>query len=549
MNKAAERTFTHPDLIRLLAISVFLEALLPYHGKGQVETSQYDNARTGAYLQEHALTPKNVNARQFGKIGVLPADGEVYAQPLYVPAVNIPGKGVHDVLYVATASDSVYAFDATGHTTIPLWSVSFANPLAGIAPVSSDDLDCHFIRPDVGVVATPVIDVATNTIYVLARTKERDHAGVVRFWQRLHALDTRSGREKLGGPIVISGSVNGSSSLFGLIQNKVEFSPLLENPRAGLSLVADQVVLAWGSSCDNRPYHGWVMTYDAHSLKQTGVFNTSPDSGDGGIWQSDTTPAADHDGNVFVLTGNGVFTASAGGRSYGDSVLKLKVTKNGLSLRDFFTPFNEEEMNRNDLDLGSGGPMLIPPQPPSNRTLLITAGKGDAIYVLDPEHLGGYNKADNHQILQTLHDCGSGAYAAPAYWNGSVYYLCSGTTLKQFSVHRDGLRLERQANQAEPFTGDGATPTVSGNGIADGIVWAIECHQPKTSVAILHAYDASDVSRPELYNSNQWPRDYAGRAVRFAIPTVANGRVYVGAEKEIDVYGKLATPRSNNQRP
>lgn len=156
------------------------------------------------------------------------------------------------------------------------------------------------------------------------------------------------------------------------------------------------------------------MTYDAHTLKQSGVFNTSPDSSDSGIWQSDTTPAADHDGNVFVLTGNGVFTASAGGRSYGDSVLKLKVTKNGLSLRDFFTPFNQEEMNRNDLDLGSGGPMLIPPQPPRNKTLLITAGKGDAIYVLDPERLGGYNKTDNHQILQTLHDCGSGAYAAPA---------------------------------------------------------------------------------------------------------------------------------------
>ena len=205
-------------------------------------------------------------------------------------------------------------------------------------------------------------------------------------------------------------------------------------------------------------------------------------------------------------------------------------------------------MNRNDLDLGSGGPILIPPQPPRNRSLLIAAGKGDAIYVLNPEHLGGHNKADNHQILQTLHDCGSGAYAAPAYWNGSVYYLCSGTTLKRCSVHGDGLRLEQQANQAEPFTGDGATPTVSANGTADAIVWAIECHQPKTSVAILHAYDASDISRPELYNSNRSARDYAGRAVRFAIPTVANGRVYVGAEKEIDVYGLLPIPQAKQSR-
>ena len=247
------------------------------------------------------------------------------------------------------------------------------------------------------------------------------------------------------------------------------------------------------------------------------------------------------------MTGNGIFNAAHGGRSYGDSVVKLKVTSNGMAVRDFFTPFNEEKMSRDDLDLGSGGPMLIPPQPNNNKSLLVAAGKGDAIYVLDPEHLGGHRVSDNNQIVQTLHECGSGAYAAPAYWNGYVYYLCSGERLKQFSVHGGRLRLERQADRAVPFSGLGATPTISARGTTEGIVWAVECHQPKTSVAILHAYDAADVSRQELYNSNQSGRDYAGRAIRFVIATVANGRVYVGTEKEIDIYGLRANQNRGSQ--
>ena len=200
-------------------------ALLLGTANSQVITSQYDNARTGAYLHELRLTPKNVNPKQFGKVGELRVDGDVYAQPLYLPTVDIPGKGVHDTLYVATAADSVYAFDANGEPATPLWSVTFTKPSAGITAVSSEDIDCHFLKPDVAIISTPVIDVTTNTIYVLARTKERDHAGVARFWQRLHALDTRTGKEKFGGPVAINASVSGPKSLFGLIQGSVEFSP------------------------------------------------------------------------------------------------------------------------------------------------------------------------------------------------------------------------------------------------------------------------------------------------------------------------------------
>ena len=512
-------------------------------GTAQVTTSQYNNARTGANLQETVLTPQNVNPQTFGKIGELPVDGDVYAQPLYLPAVDIPGKGVHPVLYVATAGNNVYAFDVSGPPFTSLWHMSFTNPSAGITSVSSEDVDCNFIRPQVGITATPVIDSDTNTLYVLARTKERGLTGTAKFWQRLHALDTRTGAEKFGGPVTIQASIDGPKSLFGLIRERVEFNSLRENPRAGLALVNGQVVLTWGSSCDERPYHGWIIAYDAHTLKQTGVFNTSPDTADSGIWQSDAAPAVDSENNfLYVVTGNGVFTAAQGGRDYGDSILKLNVTNKGLSLRDFFTPFDQEELSKNDLDLGSGGAMIVPPQPDSKERLLIAAGKGDTIYVLDRGHLGGHRKNDNGQILQTLHACGSGAYGAPAYWNGSVYYLCSGDRLKQFSLNKGRLRLAKEADRAQPFTGLGATPTISAEGVKNGVVWAVECHQPKTSVAILHAYDASDISR-ELYNSNQTGQDYAGRAIRFAIPTVAKGRVYIGIQREVDIYGLL--PRKN----
>ena len=194
-----------------------------------------------------------------------------------------------------------------------------------------------------------------------------------------------------------------------------------------------KLVLTWGSSCDIGPYHGWILSYDPHTLKQTGVFNTSPDTADSGIWQADTAPAADSEGNTYVLTGNGVFTAAHGGRDYGDSVLKLSSSKNGLVLRDFFTPFNEEQLSRNDLDLGSGGAIVVPQQADSKERLLIAGGKSGTIYVLNRDHLGGHRPKDDGQVLQTL-QCGGGSYGAPAYWNGHVYYLCSGDLLKDFSI-------------------------------------------------------------------------------------------------------------------
>src|SRR5215467_5009499 len=287
----------------------------------QVTTSQYDNARTGATLNEKILTPQNVNAQQFGKLGAFKVDGPVYAQPLFVPNVKLPGKGTHDILYVSTEHDSVYAFDASRPGDPPLWQVSFLDKAKGIIVPSEDDVQCPFIRPEVGITSTPVIDIKTGTLYVLARTKIRHASSADEYFQHLHALALTTGVEKFGGPKLIQASVSGQGA--GSAKGQVAFDPLKENPRAALTLANDSIYIAWASSCDVDPYHGWVMSYDARSLAQKAVLNVNPNGTEAGIWLSDTGPAVDAEGNLYVPTGNGTFDVNAGGQDYGDSVLKL----------------------------------------------------------------------------------------------------------------------------------------------------------------------------------------------------------------------------------
>jgi len=259
----------------------------------QVLTAQYDNFRTGADLHETVLKPSNVNPRDFGKLFSRTVDGDIFAEPLYVPSLMIPGAGKRNVVFVATEHDSVYAFDANGTRGAPLWKTSFIDPQHGITPLSEHDVFCPFITPEVGITPTPVIDAASKTMYVLVRTNEH---GV--FLQKLHALDITNGKEKPGSPVVISATAQGSGD--GAVSGKISFDPLKENPRAALLLVDGEVYLTWASSCDIGPYHGWVMAYDAHTLQQRAVLNTSPDGGDAGIWQSDAGVAADDEGNIYV---------------------------------------------------------------------------------------------------------------------------------------------------------------------------------------------------------------------------------------------------------
>jgi len=303
-----------------LVCSAAIAALVVTTMKGQVTTSQYNNQRTGAVLNEVYLTPSNVNVSQFGKLGAFKVDGAVYAQPLFVPAVDIPGKGKHDVVFVATEHDSVYAFDSTRPNDGPLWHVSFLDKKRSLTTVPAPDVLCQFIQPEVGITATPVIDLTTGTLYVLARTMSDPTFGHKQYFQHLHALAITTGVEKFGGPKLITASVPGRGD--GSKNGQLRFDPLLHNSRAALSLVKNTIYLAWASSCDVGPYHGWLMAYDPQTLEQRAVLNVTPDGDQGGIWASDTGLAADDEGNIFVPTANGTFDASSGGRDYGDSILE-----------------------------------------------------------------------------------------------------------------------------------------------------------------------------------------------------------------------------------
>lgn len=501
----------------------------------QMTTAQYDNARTGAYLNEKTLTPQNVNQRQFGKLFTLKVDGDIYAQPLFLANVSIPGKGRHDVVFLATEHDSVYAFDAYGKPSTPLWHVSFVKD--GVTTVPASDVSCPFTQPEVGVTSTPVIDTKTGMLYVLARTKKtRPAAGEPQFYQHLHALAVTSGSERFGRPVEIQASVHGSGA--GSRSGSVAFDPLRENPRAALLLSNGLVYLTWGSSCDVGPYHGWVMSYDARSLKQRAVFNTSPDADDSGIWASDTGPAADKDGNIFVATGNGSFDVASEGRDYGDTLLKLRADGGDLKPIDYFTPFNARELDEKDHDLGSGGPMLLPDQSGKHPHLAVIGGKGPMIYVVDRDSLGHFHPGSNSHAVQTV-ATSRGIYGSMAYWNHNVYVLSDHDSLRDFEV-KEGEFVFKAASSFK-LEDHAATPTVSADGDRNGIVWVMSSkgwNSPDRRT-VLYATDASDISHL-LYTSNQnAARDSAGYALRFNIPTIANGHVYVGAKGEVDVYGLL----------
>jgi len=500
----------------------------------QVTTSQYDNFRTGATLHEKTLTPQNVNVRQFGKLGAFKVDGAVYAQPLLVPGVEVPGKGRHDVLYVATEHDSVYAFDAYRPGDPPLWQISFLDKTRGVTVPSEDDVQCPFIRPEVGITSTPVIDIKTGTLYVLARTKIRHAVSADEYFQHLHALAITTGIEKFGGPKLISASVPGQGA--GTVNGQVAFDPLKENPRAALTLANNAVYMAWASSCDVDPYHGWIMAYDSQTLAQTAVLNVDPNGREGGIWLSDTGPAVDADGNLYVPTGNGTFDVDSGGHDYGDSVLKLDGSS--LVVRDYFTPHDQDRISEADSDVGSSGPLLLPDLSGPHRHLLLQPTKDSTIYVIDRDKMGKFHRA-NDALVEMIQMPGGG-YGAMAYWNGHAYFAASDDYLRGYSVTNG--QLTPVTASSRKFENPGATPSISANGDKNAIVWAIATktwNGPDTKPAVLYAFDAAKLGDPIYTSEQNSHRDRAALATRFVIPVVINGRVYFGTRSEVEVYGLL----------
>jgi hypothetical protein len=538
--------------VRDRAARLLLEELEPRRLlSSNVLTYHNDSARTGEDLTETQLTPANVNVAQFGKLFSYPVDGYVYAQPLYVSNLDLPSRGHHNVVFVATEHDSVYAFDAdrnTGADALPLWHDSFINPAAGVTTMPSDDpaLPQNNIYPEVGITGTPVIDDTTSTLYVVAKTREVV-GGVAEHIYRLHALDITTGAEKFGGPVVISGSVPGMGSGHD-DQGIVHFDALIENQRPALLLQNGVVYVGFASHGEIGSYHGWLMGYDAHNLQQVAIYNVTANGSGGGIWESGGGPASDGNGNIYVNTGNGQFDAATG--SFGDSFLRLDTAGGGLTVSDYFTPYNQDYLNFNDYDLGSGGVMVLPDQSGPHPHLLIGAGKEGTVYLVNRDDLGQYH-SNYDNIVQTLpfavglapngqsFDDYYGAFDTPAYFNNRVYYVGVGDVPKAFQL-ANGLLSTTPVSRGSTFYGyGGATVSISANGTANGIVWAIEENNYAYGPEVLHAYDANDLAH-ELYNSNQaGARDQPGLTNKFAVPTVANGKVYVPTQYGVAVYGLL----------
>jgi len=518
-----------------IACAVIVVLLSPAPALSQITTSQYDNMRTGATLNEKTLTPVNVNAKEFGKLGAFKVDGAVYAQPLFIPGVEIPGEGKHNVLFVATEHDSVYAFDAERPGDPPLWQVSFLDAKHNITTISADEVQCPFIRPEVGITSTPVIDLKTGTLYVLARSKVRHAFADDEYSQSLHALAITTGVEKFGGPKTITASVSGRGR--GAQNGQVRFDPLFENPRSSLLLTNNAVYLTWASSCDVGPYHGWIMAYDPQTLAHKAVLNVTPDGEQGGIWTSDTGPAADSDGNIFIPVANGTFNAASGGRDYGDSELRLRLENSEIVVRDYFSPYNQQEMSDSDADLGSSGPTLLPDQPGPHRHLLLQPTKSAELYVIDRDGMGQFH-ADGDAVVQRIRMAGGG-YGAMAYWNGHVFFACDNDFLRDYAIKNGKLILNKYSSTK--FLNPGATPSISGSGKKDAIVWAVATRNwnGPDRPAVLYAFDANDISQPIYTSEQNSKRDRAALATRFVVPVVANGRLYFSARGEVEVYGLL----------
>jgi len=494
-----------------------------------VLTYHNDNSRTGQNLNESVLSPANVTQSKFGKLFSYLLDGQVFAQPLYVYKVPIDGQN-HNVIYVATEHDTVYAFDADNKASSALWSVSFLNSAEGVTPIPSSDLDSP-INPEIGVTSTPVIDGNSGTLYVLAATKENGN-----YVHRLHALDITSGAEKFGGPVVIQGSVPGSGS--GSSNGQITFQTKIQLQRPALLLSKGVIYLAWASYNDHGLYHGWVMAYDASTLHQIAIWNDTPNGERGGIWQSGCGLSADSAGNVYVAIGNGTFDAYAGGTNYGDSFIKLTLNGSSLSVTDYFTPFNQQTLSDEDSDLGSSGLVLLPDQAGVNPHLGISAGKEGKIYLVNRDHLGKFQSDNDSQIVQSIPDAlgttpDDRNFSSAVYWNGSVYFVGNTDAIKQFQLN-SGLLSTSPVSQSSHQFGYTGTSSISANGSGNGILWTMEA-----GGSVLHAYDATNLAN-ELYNSKQaGSRDFFGSAIRFNPPTVANGKVYVAGQTEIAVFGLL----------
>lgn len=551
--------FLRPNAMTRTAAGAGLLALIfSAFAQPQVTTYHNDNLRTGLNSLETILAPGNVNPAKFGLMFTLPVDGQVYAQPLYLPRVYIPGKGVHNVLYVATEHNSVYAFDAdtnAGLNVNPLWHVNFG------ASVPNWEVSSGDINPEIGITSTPVIHTTRTgltLLYVVSKTKSFDSQNNPVYTQRVHAISVQTGAEQLGGPLVISGQVPGTGD--GSVGGTVVFNPLIQHNRPALLIVptAGQdatLYVGFASHGDQGLYHGWLFAFDADKLKQIGYMNTTPNAltdpsgypiAAGGIWQSGGGIASDGS-SIYFATGNGTFDPTTS--AYGDSI--VRIAKGKFTVTDFFTPAEQYALDDSDNDLGSGGVMLLPASASGKlkMNLLVQAGKEGSIYLLNTANLGQYNSTDN--VHQELPSTIGGVWGAPAYFNKTIYFGPAGTSIVAFSI-KDGLFTSNQptSSTVQGFGFPGPTPSISADGVSNGIVWAIQADDYGNGPATLHAYEAGNLG-VELYNSGMAAgnRDTMDGAVKFTTPTIVNGKVYAGCASSVCVFGHGQWPATPKMTP
>jgi hypothetical protein len=497
-----------------------------------IQTNRYNNERNGANVHETRLSVASLNPQRFGKLFSREVVGDIYAQPLYLSGVTIPGKGQRNVVYVATAHNNVYAFDADDpRENTPLWQTNLGTPF------TQNLYDGDFWHGEDGVLSTPVIDVSSQTMYLVS------HNYVVNVGtdHYLHALDILTGAEKFGGPVRIRAGANGTAEG----NTRVNYDGFVQLQRPGLLLLNGWVYIAFGSTADRGDYHGWVVAYNAADLQKTAVFCTTPDEVDandaeqGGIWHAGTGISSDGS-SIYVVTGNGSFNANLnGGHNYGDSIIRLDTNLNVLS---YFTPYNQDVLNRLNYDLGINGLLLLP-----GTNLAVSGTKEGKLYVVDRQNLGGYNPTNDDQVVQWFKAAAGEMHSTPVFWNGpnglTLYSWSENDFLKAYRF--DGGRFNITAVSIGKISSAGVPPVVlslSSNGSTPGtgIVWA--SHPKINRDGILRAFDASDLTH-EIWNSEMNPgRDAVGIVAKFNPPVVANGKVYMASfSNRLNVYGPIST--------
>jgi chitodextrinase len=544
-------------------------AILGVTDLAMVGTYHNDGARSGANTHEYALTTANVNTSSFGKLFSCPVDGAIYAQPLWIPNLTVNGAQ-HNVVIVATQHDSVYAFDADTAPCVTLWHASLLSTAygatAGETSVPSGTGNTLVgggsgdVKPEVGITGTPVIDPVSKTLYVVSKTAV---ANALPIYQRLHGLNLLDGTKRAGSPAAIDGTIYVAGTGAGAVSSQVHFNTQTHFQRPGLALVNGVVYVAFAAHEDTDPYHGWILGFNAstYALVANGALNVTPNQvagktySRGGIWMSGGAPAVDAGNNLYLSTGNGTFDADSGGSNFGDSTLKLS-TGAGLAVADWFTPYDQDTLDAQDKDHGSGGAVLLLNAGGGN--YVVVGGKEGTLFVLLQSSLGRYSTTSALETTKVHQEfnIGHGVFSTAAFWNNSLFIAGAGSGLQGYTFDTTlGLFNTGAASiGGHAFNWPGASPSISASGTSNGIAWAVDTHPYCTNQssscgpAVLYAMDATHLST-ELWNSSQVAADAAGNAVKFVVPTVANGKVYLGTRGadtgdgtasvrgELDVYG------------